>query len=51
MKGSNRPSTSANKISAVKCKDDHPPSWKGKSREDKPAASGSSSGDYKEKKG
>jgi len=51
MKGSNQPSTSVNKISAVKRKDDHLPSWKGKSREDKPAASGSSSGDPKEKKG
>ena len=51
MKESNRPSTSANKISAVKRKDDHPSSWKGKSREDKPAASGSGSGDCKEKKG
>jgi len=51
MKWSNWPSTSANKISAVKCKDDHLPFWKEKSREDKPAASGSSSGDCKEKKG
>ena len=51
IKGSNQPSTSANKISAVKCKNDHPPSWKEKSREDKPAASGSGSGDCKEKKG
>jgi len=51
MKGSNWPLTSANKISAVKRKDDHPPSWKEKSREDKPAASGSGSGDHKKKKG
>jgi len=51
MKGSNQPSTSANKISAVKHKDDHLLSWKGKSRKDKPAASGSGSGDRKEKKG
>jgi len=35
----------ANKISAVKCKYDHPPSWKGKSREEQPTASGS--GDQK----
>ena len=40
-----RPSQSANKISAVKRKFDHPPSWKGKSREEQPNASGS--GDQK----
>jgi len=50
MKGSNRPLTSANKISAAKRKDDHLPSWKEKSREDNPATSGSGSGDCKKKK-
>jgi len=45
LAGVSRPSQSANKISAVKHKSDHPPSWKGKSREEQPKASGS--GDQK----
>jgi len=46
------PSQLANKISTVKHKPDHPPSWKGKSKDEQPAASGSGSGDRsKEKKG
>jgi len=35
-----QPLTLANKISTVKHKSDHPPSWKGKSREEQPNASG-----------
>jgi len=42
LAGVSWPSQSANKISAVTCKSDHPPSWKGKSREEQPNASGSS---------
>ena len=42
LAGVSRPSQSANKISTVKRKSDHPPSWKGKSREEQPTASGSS---------
>ena len=42
-----QPLTSVNKISAVKCKSDHPPSWKGKSREKQPNTSGS--GDQQKK--
>jgi len=45
LAGVSRPSQSANKISTVKRKSDHPPSWKGKSREEQPNAS--SSGDQK----
>jgi len=45
LAGVSRPSQSANKISTVKCKSDHPPSWKGKSREEQPNVSGS--GDQK----
>jgi len=42
----------ANKISAVKHKPDHPPFWKGKSKDKQPAASGNGSSDCsKEKKG
>jgi len=42
-----QPLTSANKISPVKGKSDHLPSWKEKSREEQPNASGS--GDQKKK--
>jgi len=45
LAGVSRPSQSANKISTVKHKSDHPPSWKGKSREEEPNAS--SLGDQK----
>src|SRR4029077_9180558 len=50
LKGSNRPPQSAEKLPDVKRKQDHPPTWKGKSRDDQPAASGSGSGGQKEKK-
>ena len=40
------------KISTVKHKPDHPPSWKGKSKDKQPAPSGSGTGDHNtEKKG
>ena len=42
-----QPSQSANKISTVKHKSNHLPSWKGKSREEQPSAS--VSGDQKKK--
>jgi len=45
LAGVSQPSQSANKISAVKCKSDHLPSWKGKSREEQSTVS--SSGDQK----
>jgi len=52
LAGVSQPSQSANKISAVKHKPDHPPSWKGKSKDKQPAASGTGSGNRsKEKKG
>ena len=47
LKGSSRAGPSANKISTVKQKSDHPPSWKGKGKE--PATSGSGSGGQKKK--
>jgi len=45
LAGVSRPSQSVNKISTVKHKSNHLPSWKGKSREEQPTASGS--GDQK----
>jgi len=46
------PLQSANKISTIKCKPDHPLFWKEKSKDKQPAASGTGSGDQsKEKKG
>ena len=48
LKGSSRAGPSANKISAVKQKSDHPPSWKGKGKE--PATSGSGSGSQEKKR-
>jgi len=52
LAGVSWPLQSANKISAVKCKPDHPPSWKGKSKDKQLAPSGSGSDDHsKEKKG
>jgi len=42
-----QPLTSVNKISAVKCKSNHPPSWKEKSREEQPNVS--SLGDQQKK--
>ena len=47
LKGSTRACPSANKISTVKQKSDHPPSWKGKGKE--PATSGSGSGSQEKK--
>jgi len=52
LAGVSQPSQSANKISTIKRKPDHPLSWKGKSKNEQPAASGNASGDCsKEKKG
>jgi len=52
LAGVSQPSQLVNKISAVKRKPDHLPSWKGKSKDDQPAPSGSGSVDHsKEKKG
>jgi len=52
LAGVSRPSQSANKISAVKQKSDHPLFWKGKSKDEQPAASGTGSSDCsKEEKG
>jgi len=45
LAGVSRLSQLANKISTVKHKSDHPPFWKGKSREEQPTGSGS--GDQK----
>jgi len=50
LAGVSRPLQSANKISTVKRKPDHPPSWKGKSKNEQPATSGNSSGDRSKKK-
>jgi len=51
LAGASQLSQLANKISAIKCKPDHPPSWKGKSKDEQPAASGTGSSDRsKEKK-
>ena len=47
LKGSSRAGPSTNRISAVKRKLDHPPSWKGKGKE--PAISGSGSGSQEKK--
>ena len=49
LKGSSRAGPSANKISAVKWKLDHLPTWKGKAKGDQPAASGSGSGSQEKK--
>ena len=52
LAGVSQPLQSANKISAVKHKPNHTPSWKGKSKDEQPATSGNGSGDRsKEKKG
>ena len=50
LAGVSRPSQSANKISAVKRKPDHPLSWKGKSKDEQPAASGTGSTDHSKEK-
>jgi len=50
LAGVSQPSQSVNKISTVKRKPDHPPSWKGKSKDKQPAASGTGSGDHSKKK-
>ena len=47
LKGSARASPSANKISAIKQKSDHPSSWKEEGKE--PATSGSGSGSQEKK--
>ena len=52
LAGVSRPLQSANRIFMVKRKPNHPPSWKGKSKDEQPAASGTGSSNYsKEKKG
>ena len=49
LKSSSQAGPSMNKISAVKWKSDHLPSWKGKAKGEQPAASSSGSGSQKRK--
>ena len=52
LAGVSQPSQLVNKISVIKQKPDHPPSWKGKSKDKQPVTSGTGSDDRsKEKKG